>query len=404
MIIGLVTPYYPDKQTFNSGIANHFSILANALAQQGHRVVILHIRSSYGDGDNIQHQQINPLITLLTYPIALPPYLKKLFRNKWAVLDFLLKLRCMLVTYKNLNRVIKQYGLDVIETTNYYSLCYFNLLTRKPSIPVIVRVSTTFLQIMEEYYPFKSRLQKRLGHMEIAMLKKSNYLVTHTYHHAAEMERLYGVNTNRFHIIPHGIPLPILSSPQTLNKDQVEVLFVGRFEYRKGIDLLLAAIPQVLEKYEKVVFKLIGTDNENSYEKAFRNLHPVDITTKVIFYGSTNQEDTNKAYAGCNIFVAPSRYESFGLIYIEAMGYGKSIIGLKAGGAMDIIKDKYNGLLAEPENVSSLAHQLSALIEDADLRKELGANARKTVEDQFSDEQLASNSLTYYQEVINKFN
>ena len=71
---------------------------------------------------------------------------------------------------------------------------------------------------------------------------------------------------------------------------------------------------------------------------------------------------------------------------------------------MDIIKDKYNGLLAEPENVSSLAHQLSALIEDADLRKELGANARKTVEDQFSDEQLASNSLTYYQEVINKFN
>ncbi len=404
MTIGLVTPYYPDKQTFNSGIANHFSILANALAQQGHRVVILHIRPSYGDGDNIQHQQINPLITLLTYPIALPPYLKKLFRKKWAVLDFLLKLRCMLVTYKNLNRVIKQYGLDVIETTNYYSLCYFNLLTRKPSIPVIVRVSTTFLQIMEEYYPFKSRLQKRLGYMEIAMLKKSNYLVTHTYHHAAEMERLYGINTNKFHIIPHGIPLPILSSPQTLNRDQVEVLFVGRFEYRKGIDLLLAAIPQVLEKYEKVVFKLIGTDNENSYEKAFRNLHPVNITNKVIFCGSTNQEDTNKAYAGCNIFVAPSRYESFGLIYIEAMGYGKPVIGLKAGGTMDIIKDKYNGLLAEPENVSSLAHQLFALIEDADLRKELGANARKTVEDKFSDEQLASNSLTYYQEVINKFN
>ncbi len=71
---------------------------------------------------------------------------------------------------------------------------------------------------------------------------------------------------------------------------------------------------------------------------------------------------------------------------------------------MDIIKDKYNGLLAEPENVSSLVHQLFALIEDPDLRKELGTNARKTVEDKFSDEQLASNSLTYYQEVINKFN
>ncbi|MBB6110912.1 Glycosyltransferase involved in cell wall bisynthesis [Mucilaginibacter lappiensis] len=403
MTIGLVTPYYPDKQTFNSGIANHFSILANALAQQGHRVVILYVRPSYGDGDNIGSQQINPLITLLTYPITLPAYFHKLFKNRWAVLDFLLKLRCMLVTFKILNRVIKEYQLDVIETTNYYSLCYFNFLIRKPQIPVVVRVSTTFLQIMEEYYPFKSRLQKRLGHMEIAMLKKSNCLVTHTHHHAAEMERLYGINTGRFHIVPHGIPLPILSSIQTPNSDQIEILFVGRFEYRKGIDLLLAAIPLVLEKYEKVVFKLIGADNDNAYEKAFRVQHPVDITNKVMFCGSANQADTNRAYASCHIFVAPSRYESFGLIYIEAMSYGKPVIGLKAGGAPDIIKDNHNGLLAEPENVSSLVHQLSALIEDADLRKELGANARKTVEDKFSDVQLASNSIAWYQEAVNKF-
>jgi glycosyltransferase involved in cell wall biosynthesis len=238
--------------------------------------------------------------------------------------------------------------------------------------------------------------------MEIAMLKKSNYLITHTPHHAAEMERLYGINADTFHIIPHGIPLPILSSTPTKNTDQIEILFVGRFEYRKGIDLLLAAIPQVLKKYEKVVFKLIGTDNDNFYENTFRDQHPVDIADKVMFCGPVNQEDTHKAYANCDIFVAPSRYESFGLIYIEAMSYGKPVIGLKAGGALDIIKDNYNGLLAEPEDVSSLVHQLSRLIENTDLRKELGTNARKTVEDKFSDQQLASNSITYYQEVVNK--
>jgi len=402
MTIGLVTPYYPDKQTFNSGIANHFSILANALAQQGHRVVVLHVRPSYTEGDNIRSQQVSPLITLITYPITLPAYFNKLFKNKWAVLDFLLKLRCMLTTFKNLNNIIKEYQLDVIETTNYYSLCYFNFLKGKPQIPIIVRVSTTFLQIMEEYYTFRSRLQKRLGGMEIAMLKKSNYLVTHTHHHAAEMERLYGITADRFHIIPHGIHLPILSSASTQNSDQIEILFVGRFEYRKGIDLLLAAIPQVLKKYEKIVFKLIGTDSDNFYENTFRDQHTVDIIDKVMFCGSVNQEDTNQAYANCDIFVAPSRYESFGLIYIEAMSYGKPVIGLKAGGALDIIKDHYNGLLAEPTDVSSLVHQLSELIENAALRKELGTNARKTVEAKFSDEQLASNSITYYQEVVNK--
>ncbi|SDQ00396.1 Glycosyltransferase involved in cell wall bisynthesis [Mucilaginibacter sp. OK268] len=401
MTIGLVTPYYPDKQTYNSGIANHFSILANTLAQQGHRVVVLHVRPSYGDNDNIRSQQVTPLITVLTYPITLPAYFHKLFKNKWAVLDFLLKLRCMLTTFKNLNSIIKEYQLDIIETTNYYSLCYFNLLTKKPQVPVVVRVSTTFLQIMEEYYPFKSRLQKKLGRMEIAMLKKSKYLVTHTHHHAAEMERLYGISTASFHIIPHGIPLPVLSPAPTKNSDQIEILFVGRFEYRKGIDLLLAAIPYVLEKYKKVVFKLIGTDKDNFYENTFRNQYP-GYLDKIMFYGLTSSEDIKRAYAGCDIFVAPSRYESFGLIYIEAMSYGKPVIGLKAGGAMDIIKDNYNGLLAEPENVQSLVHQLSSLVENHELRKELGTNARKTVEDKFSDEELASNSIAYYQEVINK--
>lgn len=404
MTIGLVTPYYPDKQTLNSGIANHFSILANALAQQGHRVVILHVRPSYGEGDHIQQQQVNPLITLLTYPITLPAYFHRLFKNRWAVFDFLIKLRCMLATFKILPRVIKENRLDVIETTNYYALCYFNFLIKKKQIPVAVRVSTTFLQIMDDYYPFKSRLQKRLGNMEITMLKKADYLVTHTHLHAVEMERLYGINADSFHIIPHGIPLPVLSMVQPQNSDQVEVLFIGRFEYRKGIDLLLAAIPQVLKTYENVIFKLIGNDEDKSYEKPFRDQYPLEVTSKVIFCGLMNTEDTKRAYTNCDIFVAPSRYESFGLIYIEAMSYGKPVIGLKAGGAMDIIADNQNGLLAEPEDVSSLVLQLSRLIENHTLRKELGTDARKTVEDKFSDEQLASNSIAYYQEVINKFN
>ena len=404
MNIGLVTPYYPDKQTLNSGIANHFGILAHSLAKQGNHVVILHVRPSYGEGDHIQQQQISPLITLLTYPIALPAYVHKLLKNKWTVLDFLLKLRCMRTVFKILNKVIKEYGLDVIETTNYYALCYFNLLAKKTRIPIVVRVSTTFLQIMDDYYPFKSRLQQRLGNMEIAMLKKSDYLVTHTHLHAAEMERLYGISTGNFQIIPHGIPLPVLPLDQAQNSDQIEILFVGRLEYRKGVDLLLAAIPPVLKKYENVIFKLIGNDEDKSYEKTFRDQYSPDVTSKVIFCGLMNAENAQEAYASCDIFVAPSRYESFGLIYIEAMSYGKPVIALKAGGAMDIIAENHNGLLVEPEDVSGLVHQLSTLIENPALREQLGANARQTVEDKFSDKQLASNSIAYYQEVINQFN
>jgi glycosyltransferase involved in cell wall biosynthesis len=404
MIVGLLTPYYPDEQTISSGIANHFFTLANALIDEGHYVVVIHIRPSYGENDPIRKKQHHPQITQLTFPVRLSKKTNKFLGHKWAVRSFLLQLKCMLITFKRLDKIIKEYKIDVIETTNYYSLCYLNLFLKKPKIPVSIRVSTTFLQIADEFYPFKSRLLNKLGKIEIAMIRKSRYLITHAQHHALEMERTYSIKADRFTVIPHGLPLPLLPSHQPNNSNTTTILFVGRFEYRKGIDLLLNAIPIVLKQYTNIIFKLIGSDNELFYEKSFQVQHQTDIIEKVIFYGSLNQTETRAAYATCDIFVAPSRYESFGLIYIEAMSYGKPVIGFRVGGVTDVIEDGYNGLFADTGDVVSLANKLMVLIANVHARKTMGLNARKTVEAKFTAKQLAISSAIYYQEIINSYN
>ena len=108
------------------------------------------------------------------------------------------------------------------------------------------------------------------------------------------------------------------------------------------------------------------------------------------------------AYANCDIFVAPSRYESFGLIYIEGMSYAKPVIGCNIGGASEIIEDGYNGLLANVNDPDSLAEKIISLVKNENLRQIIGINARKTVEDKFSGKRLAISSVAYYNGVIKK--
>jgi glycosyltransferase involved in cell wall biosynthesis len=403
MTIALVTPYFPDEHTIDSGIANHYLLLAQSLAAKGNKVIVLHVRPRYeNEPDTFGKHDLAENITVLTHKVKVPALINKLFKSKWAIIDFALKIKSMGVTSQVLNKTIQQYGIEVIETTSYFSLCYFSLY-KKIKAPLAVRVSTTFSQIMNEHYPFKSRVMDVIAKMEIAFIKKSKYVITHAHNHALELERLYDIAPGRFEIIPHGINLPVITE-HTTTGPVIKILYTGRLEYRKGTDVLLAAIPLVLQQNPDILFELIGNDPGNDYEKRFKANNPEKVLQKVIFRGKVHHEALSQAYRTCDIFVAPSRYESFGLIFIEALSYGKPVIGCNVGGVSEIITDNCNGLFAETGYAQSLADKIIQLVNNRDLRKQMGLNARKTVEDKFTGEHLADNSLAYYNKIITDFN
>ena len=92
-------------------------------------------------------------------------------------------------------------------------------------------------------------MKKQLFNAEAKIINAANSLVTHTKAHRDLVCQKMGVLPESFHIIPHGIKIPVLEKTELrAKKDAVQVLFVGRFERRKGVDVLLRAIPQVLEK------------------------------------------------------------------------------------------------------------------------------------------------------------
>lgn len=181
----------------------------------------------------------------------------------------------------------------------------------------------------------------------------------------------------------------------------LKVLFVGRLETRKGIDQLLAVIPSLCDRHPNAEFQIVGDDSIElsrhvTYRNQFEKKWPQLCQSRVKFYGKVSEEELRHHYAQCDIFVAPSRFESFGLIYVEAMIFSKPVVGCKVGGIPEVVADEETGLLALPGDGPTLEKAIDRLLHDPQLRQRFGQNARKRYEEQFSDTRMAKSALELY--------
>jgi glycosyltransferase involved in cell wall biosynthesis len=114
------------------------------------------------------------------------------------------------------------------------------------------------------------------------------------------------------------------------------------------------------------------------------------VRARVAFHGEVSESRLRGFYQACDIFVAPSRFESFGLMLVEGMMFGKPVIGGNAGGMVEVVENGQTGLLAEPGDDASLQACLERLIEDADLRARMGIAARRRYEHEFTAKRMAA--------------
>jgi glycosyltransferase involved in cell wall biosynthesis len=232
--------------------------------------------------------------------------------------------------------------------------------------------------------------------------QKCPNLVTHTIAHRNNICSEYNLPKEKFSIIPLSVRIPEKKEVVSIDDNQKQsILFVGRFEERKGIDLLLKLIPIISERYPKVIFRLVGLDKGKQYQKSFLQTYS-NLADRVLFLGEKRGDALEDEYKNCSIFIAPSRYESFGLIYAEAMSFGKPVIGTNIGGIPEVIEDKKSGFLCENESLKDFIRAISTLLENNELRENMGAYARKLVAKSFDFENLVTNTESYFQGVMEK--
>lgn len=114
----------------------------------------------------------------------------------------------------------------------------------------------------------------------------------------------------------------------------------------------------------------------------------VGLDDKITFTGAVSDRDTHRLLASCDIFVMPSTQEGFGLVFLEAMWYGKPVVAAAAGGAPEVVVDGQTGILVLPHDLDALAVALETLLRDAKLRETFGRAGSERVRSVFSVERF----------------
>ena len=179
--------------------------------------------------------------------------------------------------------------------------------------------------------------------------------------------------------------------PADLSVEKKRVIAVGRLDYQKGLDLLLKAWRRVEEGHSDWRLDIFG----DGLEMAALNSQISSLNLKTVtIHPSTT--DIYTEYLNSDFLVCSSRWESFGLILIEAMSCGIPAVSFDCdNGPRSIIADGEDGLLVKNGDTDDLADKINYLIEHPDLRQQMGQAAYKNVA-RFSEEEVFKRYLAFY--------
>ena len=351
--------FFPQMDGVEKVMFNH----AKHLARRGHDVHVVTTANRFPTGrfDDVPKQETMEGFTVHRIRIRLrsPGRLFSYLSNSGLILDgygdMLRKIDPEVLHVHNLASPIWAHGAARFAVRNgrkfFYSLHYHpdfidrsewsNLILHRMNRLPMLRASRIFHLTKLDYEPF---------------LREYPYL-----------------DESRLAVLPNGVDPPSGQHDERSTDGRVRILFVGRVgDHRKGFDLLETAFAQMPQGVgELTVLGRIGDEQRTGLIKRFGN--------SVRVLGLVDEQTLEREYASTDMFVMPSRYEGFGMPYIEAMRYAKPVIGTMVGGIPDVVPDG-TGVLIPPEGDNALLNAMTSLASSAELRKQIGEAGRNWAE------------------------
>ncbi|GBD13342.1 D-inositol 3-phosphate glycosyltransferase [bacterium HR24] len=195
--------------------------------------------------------------------------------------------------------------------------------------------------------------------------------------------RLYGVPSGRVHVVPCGVDTALFSPRDRVQAraqlglavDSPVVLFVGRLEPFKGLDLLLRAHARL--SLPALLLIVGGDQRDEALRERLRNLaRRLGTAERVTFLDAVPHERLPLYYGAADVCAVPSHYESFGLAALESMACGTPVVACRVGGLQEVVRDRVTGFLVPRSSPDQFAARLEQLLRDPSLRDSLGRRAR----------------------------
>lgn len=203
-----------------------------------------------------------------------------------------------------------------------------------------------------------------------------------------------------YRVIPNGVDIERFASASPiaeLRDGRFNVLFVGRFEPRKGLKFLFRALPEIVRSVPNVRVVVVGGGPLAGYYKGFV---PESCRHAVHFAGFVSREMLARHFASADVFCSPALGgESFGIVLLEAMAAGVPIVASDIPGYRTVVRDRETGLLVPRGSPEAIARGVVSLARDAELRRRLAGAARRAVE-RYSWETVTGEIVQVYEEIL----
>jgi glycosyltransferase involved in cell wall biosynthesis len=303
---------------------------------------------------------------------------------------------------------IKNYKPDIIHTIGVRSFQSFiaSLVSKYHKIPLIISDQgglTTHPDLQKNNLIKKIMYKMQNPTIKFIVNQATKIIVPNEYE--KEIFSQYTTST-KIAVVRNGISLDEIYESKIDFKEKYGikddfVLFVGRFNKVKGIDILLQAWNLIKDNPEIQNTKLVIMGVNFGFEKEMEKMiEELEIKGSVILIKKPPREDVTAAYSACQFLALPSRWELSPLTPLEGFAFKKPTISTTAHGIPHTIKDGENAILVEPENHIQLAEAILKLLKDEKKRDEYGNAGYNLVQQVCNSKSMAENTLKIYKQVL----
>ena len=220
---------------------------------------------------------------------------------------------------------------------------------------------------------------------------------------AIDVTDCYDVDSDRIRVIPNGVDPAVFQrreNSETLKRYGVRkpyVLFLGRLSRQKGIFDLVSATSR-LPGDVTVVLVTGAPDDPGLAAELSRSIEGGQSILWID--GMLPRKDVVALISGASVFVAPSLYEPFGIMNLEAMACERPVVSTRVGGIPDVVVEGETGLLVQPGDAGKLAEAINSILSRPEWGERMGKEGRERVLSLFTWPRVADETLSFYKDII----
>lgn len=327
---------------------------------------------------------------------------------------FFYNLPFQLACSREIPSLIRKYDLDIIHSHMCHMPDVFLKILNNVGTPTVVTIHGTIQMLRDHaivakelfhdlesgeksilrFYPVIRQLQ------QIYVKKITKFIAVSK--RTKELAQVhFGVDEDKIDVVYNGVDEDLFYLPNAREESTKfstpTIVYVGRIISKKGIDVLIKAIPLVLRNHPKAKFLFVGGGNISFYEQMLREKGIPE--ENFLFTGHMGYLERSKIVRQATIFVNPSFFENCSISILEAMSSGCTVVASNVGGNPELIQSGKNGVLFPAFDHVALAESISNLLTNESENRSLGQAARLTVEKSFSSKKCAEATYQIYKKL-----